>query len=136
MGWEVGGRLKREETYGYLRLIHADVWQKPIPYCRAIIQLKINNYTHIYINSEPKEDVTTPRWCYISYPSIMLPNFRVIHLLNIFYSSFNNSNDSSVSLFIRHSEKYWQTPDSALPISYHNERPSKYLSNGISKNIS
>lgn len=66
----------------------------------------------------------------------MLPNFRVIHLLNIFYSSFNNSNDSSVPLFIRHSEKYWHTPDSPLPISYHNERPSKYLSNGISKNIS
>ena len=39
----------------------------------------------------------------ISYPSIMLPNFRVINLLNIFYSSFNNSNESSVSLFIRHS---------------------------------
>lgn len=34
----------------------------------------------------------------------MLPNFRVIYLLNIFYSSFNSSNDSSVSLFIRHSE--------------------------------
>ena len=72
----------------------------------------------------------------ISFPSIMLPNFRVIHLLNIFYSYFNNSNDSSVALFIRHSEKYWHTPDSTLPISYHNERPSKYLSNGISKNIS
>ena len=28
-GWEVGGRFKTEETYAYLELIHADVWQKP-----------------------------------------------------------------------------------------------------------
>ena len=30
MGWEVGGRFKREETYVYLWLIHADSWQKPV----------------------------------------------------------------------------------------------------------
>ena len=29
MGWEVGGRLKREGTYVYLWLIHVVVWQKP-----------------------------------------------------------------------------------------------------------
>ena len=29
----VGGRLKREETYVYLWLIHVDVWQKPKQYC-------------------------------------------------------------------------------------------------------
>ena len=28
MGWEVGGRLRREGTYVYLWLIHVDVWQK------------------------------------------------------------------------------------------------------------
>ena len=28
MGWEVGRRLKREETYVYLWQIHVDVWQK------------------------------------------------------------------------------------------------------------
>ena len=42
MGWEVGGRFKREATYAYLWLIHVDVWQRPIQYCKAIIiQLKI-----------------------------------------------------------------------------------------------
>ena len=41
MGWEVGGRLKREGTYVYLSLIHDAVWQKPTQYCKAIIlQLK------------------------------------------------------------------------------------------------
>ena len=40
---EVGGRFKREGTWVYLRLIHADVWQKPTQYYKAIIlQLKIN----------------------------------------------------------------------------------------------
>ena len=41
-GWEVGRRFKREGTYVYLWLIHADVWQKPTQHCKAIIvQLKI-----------------------------------------------------------------------------------------------
>ena len=43
MGWEVGGRFKREGTYVYLRLIHVDGWQKPTQYGTAIIlPLKIN----------------------------------------------------------------------------------------------
>ena len=29
MGWEVGGRFKKEGTYVYLWLIHVDVWHKP-----------------------------------------------------------------------------------------------------------
>ena len=29
IGWEVGGRFKREGTYGYLWLSHAVEWQKP-----------------------------------------------------------------------------------------------------------
>ena len=37
MGREVGRRFKREGTYVYLWLIHVDVWQKPTPYCKAII---------------------------------------------------------------------------------------------------
>ena len=37
MGWEVGGRFKREVTYVYLWLIHVDVWQKPTEYCKEII---------------------------------------------------------------------------------------------------
>ena len=45
MGWEVGGRLTREGTYAYLWPIHADVWQKPTEYCKAIIfQLQINKF--------------------------------------------------------------------------------------------
>ena len=41
MGWEMGGRFKREETYVYLQLIVVEVWQKPTPYSKAIIlQLK------------------------------------------------------------------------------------------------
>ena len=43
MGWEVGGRFKREETYIYIWLIHIDVWQEPTVYYKAIIlQLKTN----------------------------------------------------------------------------------------------
>ena len=43
MGREVGRRFKREGTYVCLWLSHADVWQKPTQYCKAIIlQLKIN----------------------------------------------------------------------------------------------
>ena len=45
-GWDGlggGGRFEREGTHVYLGLIHADVWQKPIQYCKAItLQLKIN----------------------------------------------------------------------------------------------
>ena len=42
-GWAVGGRFKREGTYVYLWLIHADVWLIPKQYCKAIIfPLKIN----------------------------------------------------------------------------------------------
>ena len=42
MGWDVGGKIKREATYVYLCLIHVDVWQKPTQYCEVIIlQLKM-----------------------------------------------------------------------------------------------
>ena len=45
MGWEMGGRFKKERTYVYLWLIHVDVWQKPTQYFKAIIfQLKINKF--------------------------------------------------------------------------------------------
>jgi len=37
MGWEAGRRFRRKGTYVYLWLIHVDVWQKPIKYCKAII---------------------------------------------------------------------------------------------------
>ena len=52
MGWEVGGKAKRKETYIYLWLIHVDTWQKPTQYCKAIIlQLKINKKTKESLNS-------------------------------------------------------------------------------------
>ena len=42
MGWEVGGRFKREGICVHLWLIHVDVWQKPTQHCKTIIlQLKI-----------------------------------------------------------------------------------------------
>ena len=38
-------RFKRENKYVYLWLIHADVWQKPTQYCKAIIlQFKKVNF--------------------------------------------------------------------------------------------
>ena len=38
----MGRGFKKEGTYVYLRLIHADVWQKSSQYCKVIIfQLKI-----------------------------------------------------------------------------------------------
>ena len=41
MGREMGWRFKREVTYVYLWLIHADIWQKLTKFCKAIIlQLK------------------------------------------------------------------------------------------------
>jgi len=37
VGGEVAGRFKWEGIYVYLWLIHADVWQKPTQYRKAII---------------------------------------------------------------------------------------------------
>lgn len=40
-GWD--GGCTWEGTHVYLWQIHADVWQKPTPYCKAtILQLKMN----------------------------------------------------------------------------------------------
>ena len=36
MGWDMEGRFKREGTYVYLWLIHADVWQKLTQYCNYL----------------------------------------------------------------------------------------------------
>ena len=45
IGAQYRGRFKREGTYEYPWLIHADVRQKPAQLCKAIIlQLKINNF--------------------------------------------------------------------------------------------
>ena len=55
---KVGERFKGEGTYVYLWLIYADVWQKPIQYCKAIIlQLKIDNF----FKKGSKTDLKSPR---------------------------------------------------------------------------
>ena len=42
MGWEVGGRFRREGTYVCLQLSLVAVWQKPTQYCKTMIfQLKV-----------------------------------------------------------------------------------------------
>ena len=52
----MGGRIKREGTYEYLRQIHVDVWLKPTAYCKAIIlQIKINNF---FLNLRQKSKVS------------------------------------------------------------------------------
>ena len=54
MGWEVGGRFKREGMYIYPWPIHVDVWQKPTQYCKAIIlQLKINLKNNLHHRAFP-----------------------------------------------------------------------------------
>ena len=50
----------REGTYVYLWLIHVDVWQKPIKYCKAIIlQLKIHvlKYINEYIKKKKNLEI-------------------------------------------------------------------------------
>ena len=63
----MGGNFKREGTRVYLRLIDAEVWQKPTQYCKAVIlQLKIKglnkqkvlpSFKHKY--RHPKPDTTS-----------------------------------------------------------------------------
>ena len=45
VGWEVGGRFKREGTQVYPGLIHKDIWQKPTQRFKALIlHLKTNTF--------------------------------------------------------------------------------------------
>ena len=59
MGREVGARFRREGTYVYLWLIHADLWQKPAQYFKAImLQLNMNKFKlKIKINSKWIKDL-------------------------------------------------------------------------------
>ena len=43
MGRKMGERFKKEGTYVYLWLIHADVWQKPTKYCVSQVVLMVKN---------------------------------------------------------------------------------------------
>ena len=47
MGWEVGGRVRKEGTCVYLWLIHVDVWKKPTQYCKAITSSEKMNDSHL-----------------------------------------------------------------------------------------
>ena len=49
MGWEVGGRFKREGTYVDLLLIHVVVWLKQ--HCKAII-LQFKKYLMVQIKKK------------------------------------------------------------------------------------
>jgi len=44
IGREMEGKFKREGTYIYLWLIHADIWQKTTKFCKAIILQLKNNF--------------------------------------------------------------------------------------------
>ena len=59
MLWDVGEIPEREGTSVYLWLIHADVWKKPIQYCKPIYPsikkniLKNNNKTALERGDNP-----------------------------------------------------------------------------------
>ena len=72
-GWEVGRRLKREGTYIYLWLIHADIWQKPTQHSKAIVpQLKIKDKT----KKENLHHILT----FLSLPFICLTSICWVHI--------------------------------------------------------
>ena len=81
--WEVGGRFKREGTCVYLWLIHADVWQKPTQYCKAIIlQLKINQFNSV--QSLSRVPLFAIPWTAACQPSLSITNSRnLLKLMSI-----------------------------------------------------
>ena len=80
MGWEVGGRFKREGTCVYLWLIHADVWQKPTQYCKAIIlQLKINQFNSV--QSLSRVPLFAIPWTAARQASLSITNSRSLRKL-------------------------------------------------------
>ena len=61
----------REWTYLYLWLIHADIWQKPTQYCKAIIlQLRINK---IFLKSSLRTSLVV-QWLRPCTPNAVGPN--------------------------------------------------------------
>ena len=76
--------LQEEGTHVYLWLLHVDVWQKPIQYCKAIIlQLKKKKRNQLTAPSSPQSGseqghhlllVFTP-FCSSTSPSEALPEF-------------------------------------------------------------
>ena len=65
-GMQWGGRRERGSGWGTHvnpRLIHVNVWQKPLQYCKVIsLQLiKINEKIYIYINSLKAQSFHTPQ---------------------------------------------------------------------------
>ena len=81
MGWDLGEGFKKEGTHVYLWLIHADVWQKPAQYCKAIIlQLKINTFLKMSIPLKKKERFPYACTTYnkIKSNSLILSNIQCI----------------------------------------------------------
>ena len=86
MGWEVGGRFKRERIYVYLWLIHVDVWKKPTQYCKPIILLlKINTLKNK--NKTALEQGDNPHFGFSQFFTFKV--FTIIHIYKI--SFFLNS---------------------------------------------
>ena len=52
MGWEVGGRFRKEGTCVYLWLIYVEVWKKPTQYCKAITSSEKTNYSDLQLKKK------------------------------------------------------------------------------------
>ena len=65
MGWEVGGRFKREGPYVYLWLTPVDVWQKTTQHCKAfMLQLKKKKLKQNNVSNGLMRNVLSWRiWC-------------------------------------------------------------------------
>ena len=60
MGWGAG--VGREGTHVYLWLIHADIWQKPTQYCKAmILQLKTSKLKKETLEPEALQGIALDR---------------------------------------------------------------------------
>ena len=66
---EVGGRVKREGTYVYLWLIHADIWQKSTWFFKAII---------LPLKSKLEKDASSMFYLFFRFNLIF--NWRIISL--------------------------------------------------------
>ena len=63
MGWGVGGRFKREETYVYLWLMHTVIWQKPTEHCKAITLQVKKGEKKSHCAWIPLKPITIPTLC-------------------------------------------------------------------------
>ena len=64
----VGRRVQREGTYVYLWLIHADVWQKPTQYCKAIL-LQLKRKKEKKKERKKEKNAWFGGRCWVSFPA-------------------------------------------------------------------